>query len=413
MLSTNSSLIKWQKMIDYKKLRPYAIFLFATFFSGIGSGFIQVVVYNQIANLNLPPFYFGLAFACAVFPALVGSYVGRIIAEKETYNKYLFFSQLFAMLMIFIIKSLAEKDFKFILLGELVTSFSASVAFPILQKLIKFTFNPESLPIAAKIDTYAYGANIIFGLGLGSVLSAIIGFNDMLLLAEVLYAISAMLFYFAYPENMEWSQNLRTTERFFWGTFTPQQKLAFVLMPTLIIVGTPATSLLPSIYNNFSNGEVNHFIVSPVLTLILFRSIGQFIGPLIIHNDRFESLASSKQTIYFCLLFFIATYCVIFNTDNFYFALLLIIIAHIASNVVFTLATYSMLASFSVDEIARISTVQYQINQIAITLTAIISGVIANAVGGQLTIILFAFLGLGLFSIIKAREPTISIASKS
>ena len=400
-------------MIDYKKFRPYAMFLFATLVSGIGSGFIQVVVYNQIANLNLPPFYFGLAFACAVFPALAGSYAGRIIAEKEKYNKCLFFSQLFAVLMIFLIKSLAEKDFKFILLGELVTSFSASVAFPVLQKLIKFTFNPERLPMAAKIDTYAYGANIIFGLGLGSVLSAIICLNDMLLLAEVLYAISAMLFYSANPESMKWNENLRTTQCFFWGTFTPQQKLAFILMPTLIIVGTPATSLLPSIYNNFSNSEVNNFIISPVLTLILFRSIGQFIGPLIIHNDRFASLASSKRTIYYCLLFFIVTYSIIFHTGNFYFALLLIIIAHIASNVVFTLATYSMLASFSVDEIAQISTVQYQINQIVITLTAIVSGAIANVLGGQLTIILFAFLGLGLFSIIKVREPTTSITSKS
>jgi uncharacterized membrane protein AbrB (regulator of aidB expression) len=63
-----------------------------------------------------------------------------------------------------------------------------------------------------------------------------------------------------------------------------------------------------------------------------------------------------------------------------------------------------MLASFSTEEIAQISASQYQINQIAITLTAILSGVIANFLGSQLTIMLFALIGLGLFSIIGQSE---------
>ena len=66
--------------------------------------------------------------------------------------------------MIFLIKYVAENNLKFILLCELVTCFSASVAYPVLEKLIKLTFNPEKLPLAAKIDTYAYGTNIILAL---------------------------------------------------------------------------------------------------------------------------------------------------------------------------------------------------------------------------------------------------------
>lgn len=391
-------------MSHYKKFRSYAIFLFATLIAAIGGGFIQVVVYNQIANLNLPPFYFGLAFSCAVFPALLGSQVGKIISEKENYNKYLFFSQLFAVFMILLIKFIVENNLKFILLGEFVTSFAGSIAYPILQKLIKLTFDPERLPIAAKVDAYAYGANIILGLGLGAVLSAFIGFDTMWLIAAALYVVSAIAFYFSHSKNMTWEKNMQSTSVFWKRTFTSRQKLAFILMPTLIIVGTPPTSLLPSIYNNFPNDVVSNFIISPVMTLILFRSIGQFIGPLIVNNDRFEAFASNKQMINFCLIFFIAIYSIIFDTGNYYLALLLIVVAHIASNVVFTLATYSMLASFSTEEIAQISASQYQINQIAITLTAILSGVIANFLGGQLTIILFALIGLGLFSIIGKSE---------
>ena len=389
-------------MSNYKEFKPYLMFLLATLVSAIGSGFIQVVVYSQIANRNLPPFYFGLAFACAVFPALLGSQVGKIIADKRHYNKYLFFSQLIAALMIFFLQYIVQNNIKFILLGEMVTSFSASIAFPILQKLIKFTFNPEKLPVAAKIDTYAYGANIIFGLGLGSFLSALISSHNILTLSILLYIVSSILFYASSGEYISWDKRkLEINNNFFWVSFTPQQKLAFILMPTLIIVGTPATSLLPSIYGNFSNGELNNFFISPVLTLILFRSIGQFLGPLMVSNDKFESLALNKQAIYFFLLFFIAIYSIIFHAGNLYFVLLLIIIAHIASNIVFTLATYLMLASFSSDEIAQISAIQYQINQIVITLTAILSGLIANVLGGQLTIIMFATLGLSLFSIIK------------
>lgn len=391
-------------MSHYKKFRSYAIFLFATLIAAIGGGFIQVVVYNQIANLNLPPIYFGLAFSCAVFPALLGSHVGKIISEKENYNKCLFFSQLFAVLMIVFIKFIVENNLKFILLGELVTSFVGSIAYPILQKLIKLTFDLEKLPVAAKVDAYVYGANIILGLGLGAILSAFIGFDTMLLVSATLYGLSAILFYFSSSKNMKWEKKLQSPDYFWSRVFTSRQKLAFILMPTLIIMGTPPTSLLPSIYNNFSNEQVSNFMISPVMALILFRSIGQFIGPLIVNNDKFEAFASNKQIINFCLLFFIAVYSIIFHTENYYLALFLVVIAHIASNVVFTLATYSMLVSFSTEEIAQISATQYQINQIAITLIAILSGVIANFIGGQLTIMLFALIGLGLFSIIGQSE---------
>jgi predicted MFS family arabinose efflux permease len=391
-------------MSHYKKFRSYAIFLFATLIAAIGGGFIQVVVYNQIANLNLPPFYFGLAFSCAVFPALLGSQIGKIISEKENYNKYLFFSQLFAVFMILLIKFIVENNLKFILLGEFVTSFAGSIAYPILQKLIKLTFEPEKLPIAAKVDAYAYGANIILGLGFGAVLSAFIGFEAMWFIAAILYVISAILFYFSRSKNMTLEKNLQLTQVFWKRAFTSRQKLAFILMPTLIIIGTPPTSLLPSIYNHFPTNEVSNFIISPVMTLILFRSIGQFIGPMLINNDRFEAFASNKQIISLCLLFFIATYSLIFHTDSYYLALFLIVVAHVASNVVFTLATYSMLASFSTEEIAQVSATQYQINQIVITLTAILGGVMANFLGGQLTIILFALIGLGFFAIIGQNE---------
>lgn len=392
---------------SFKGYQAYLVFVFACLISGIGSGFIQLVVYDKIAAHNLPPLYFGLAFALSVFPALLGSYIGRFIAVKQKFNIYITYSQLLAMIVILLIDIVSLKhNTKYILFCEAITSFSASVAFPVLQKLIKLTFKPEKLSLAAKFDTYLYGANIILGLGLGSLLLSWIDVKSVLMISLVLYVISAVLFFFSAPKYLGWDTGQAYVERFSWKALNHKQKLSFILMPTLIIVGTPATSLLPSIYTHFyGNGMSTYLIASPVLLLLVFRSIGQFIGPLIIKGEKFDALSQNNKIIYFALFFFIVTYIFIFSTTNFYCALMLVVLAHIASNIIFSLAIYLTLASFNAEEIARISSFQYQINQVVITLTAILSGVIANYLGGTLTIIIFAFVGLSIFSIIKPKAP--------
>lgn len=391
----------------FKGYQTYLVFVFASLISGIGSGFIQIVVYNQIAAHNLPPIYFGLAFALSVFPALLGSHIGRLIAEKEKFNIYIAYSQLLAIIVILLIDIVSLKsNIKYILFCEAITSFSASVAFPVLQKLIKLTFKPEKLSLAAKFDTYLYGANIILGLGLGSLLSSLVDLKGLLIISLVLYVISTVFFFFSAPKYLSWEAGQAHADRFSWKALNHQQKLSFILMPTLIIVGTPATSLLPSIYSNFYGNDIsNYFMISPVLLLLVFRSIGQFIGPLIIKGEKFDALSQNSKIIYFSLFFFLGTYIFIFSTNNFYCALMLVVLAHIASNVIFSLAIYLTLASFNTEEIAKISSFQYQINQLVITLTAILSGISANYLGGRLTIIIFAFVGLSIFSIIKPKSP--------
>lgn len=90
--------------------------------------------------------------------------------------------------------------------------------------------------------------------------------------------------------------------------------------------------------------------------------------------------------------------------SHFYYALILVVIAHIASNVIFSLAIYLTLASFKKEDIAKISSFQYQINQLVITFTAVLSGISATYIGGRLTIIIFALVGLSLFTLIKPKS---------
>lgn len=381
---------------------PYIMFVLASLISGIGGGFIQVVVYNKISAQGSSPLYFSLAFSLTIFPALLGSHLGKKIAEKEKYNLYLVFSQILAIGVIFLVGYITlEDNTKYILLCEAVTSFSASIAFPSLQKLIKLTFKSNKLPLAAKIDTYAYGANIILGLGLGSFLSAFISLESILALALCFFTISAVIFYFSTPKNVGWKTGTSFQNNLCWGTLSQRQKISFILMPTLIIVGAPATSLLPSLYSNFSGSEFNHYLISPVLLLLVFRSIGQFLGPLVIKSDNFDNLSQDARVIYFSLLFFLVTYIFIFSINNFFIVLMLIVIAHISSNVVYSLAIYLTLASFTSDEIAKISSFQYQINQLVITFVSIFSGILANFIGGKLTIIIFACTGIGFFALIN------------
>ncbi|MBS1203195.1 MAG: transporter [Proteobacteria bacterium] len=89
------------------------------------------------------------------------------------------------------------------------------------------------------------------------------------------------------------------------------------------------------------------------LPLIFARGLGQLCGPRLLKVNRLEQYAASNRYLLYCLLAFLAAYCLlpglsIWTTA----ALVMIFLAHLASNVVFALGTFSLLHAFPEESVS-------------------------------------------------------------
>ena len=385
--------------------KTFILLSFATLLTGVNGGFVEIFVFKKIAEFSLSSFYFTLVYSLFVIASLLGITVGEKLLNSPSMKSILIGLHLLAILTIVIIFNQTETHhIKLILMSEAITAFVSSLSFPMLQKVIKQSFSSEKLPVASKIDAYIFGANIFIGLGIGSILVSFMSLGQYLSLIITLYLLVVLLlFIINYKDiinkSVNYTDRIQLLEIFNSGN--KEQKLTFILILTICIICVPATSLLPSTYSNIEHFSLFKSIrLDPVLILIFSRSIGQFLGPLLIPNSFFKVVARHSFMIYLTLGLFIICYLIIFNSHN-YMIIPLVILAHIFSNMASALSYYLTLDVFDTSEIAFYSSYQTKLSQIIVLIASLLSGVISSYIGLSKTILFFGILGFVFYSSIK------------
>ena len=140
-----------------------------------------------------------------------------------------------------------------------------------------------------------------------------------------------------------------------WQSLKPVQQRVLLLTPLLSLICAPSMSLLPA------HGQIFGFQIqwmglslTPVLLLLVFRSLGQILGPTVIQQRDFERLLERRWLLTGCLSLYLALYCIIFSTRSLILSLVCVLVAHIASNIVFVLSTYGLQRYFSATEISKV-----------------------------------------------------------
>ena len=179
------------------------------------------------------------------------------------------------------------------------------------------------------------------------------------------------------------------------------ERQAFLILPFLALICAPATAILPGFISDaFGEDSLPGLpLINPVLLSVVGRTFGQIIGGIsstFIHLDR---LAKSKVSLVILLLIFHCLYFTAFHSENLALALVLIVIAHIASNIIFVLGTYYLTKSFSVEKIGPISAYQNSFYTLAIFISAALGGIMASQFG-YAYINLLGFLSLLAFLLI-------------
>ena len=135
-----------------------------------------------------------------------------------------------------------------------------------------------------------------------------------------------------------------------WQALGAQQKRSLLLLPALAAVGSPAMALLPALAQQIEPNDA----AGLALPLLFARSMGQLCGPLLLKRESLPRYAGQNRLLLTCLGLFLLAYGTIPLLSGMQ-ALGAVFVAHLASNVVFAVGTFSLLSSFQADLISSAS----------------------------------------------------------
>jgi hypothetical protein len=131
-------------------------------------------------------------------------------------------------------------------------------------------------------------------------------------------------------------------------------------------------------------------VINPVLMLLFARCIGQLIGPLVVSQKMVDYLFGSSLGKAGLGLMFFMMYLLAFYSSHFLLTFIAVVLAHIASNILYAVAYSTMLSRFSEQEIGPVSVLIYQITTLLLAVLALPAGFFANEYGLLNTLLLFS-----------------------
>ncbi|HCR57213.1 MAG TPA: hypothetical protein DIW62_05745, partial [Raoultella sp.] len=166
----------------------------------------------------------------------------------------------------------------------------------------------------------------------------------------------------------------------------------------------PAMALLPGLAPGaLSSGSPEQ---TTALALLFTRSLGQLVGPLLLNPARFEKNSSSNGLQIGCLAIFLLCYGLIPFAPWPAVALALVFVAHIFSNVVFSLAVYALLRNFERQQVPAAIARSYRRQMAVSAIVSLGAGYCAEAIGAAGSLYLFSgtgfILSVALLAIGKA-----------
>jgi MFS transporter, DHA3 family, macrolide efflux protein len=382
-------------MTDFLKNNLYFVFfLLASLIMQVGIGLTQIAVYGELVRLNANPIYFTIAFSLAVFPGLFSSRLGNYFTFKFNVMFLILGAQALGFISLIIpFLGASYHQIIFLISAEFISSFIAGLCYPAFQIYIKRVFfNDEILPLAAKLDVYVFSVNTIIGTGIGAIMYNLFSTPKYLAMNMLCYILSFIIFTLAFCLKKDHVQKISKIELnkkykssiyydylFYFKNMGQEKRYAFFMMIYIAIIATPSISLLPIIGNKFgSNVTVFGLVLTPAILFILSKAIGQMCGPLFIKNNMFNKIYNSKFLFFSFMLLFLLLYTFLYFSNYLFLSLVIIIFAHIFSNIIFALGMYAFQKSFSSDEIGLASSKQYQILTLSMAFISVITGFLVN-----------------------------------
>ncbi|HDR2784379.1 TPA: MFS transporter [Enterobacter sichuanensis] len=386
----------------YRWLRLLAC---AFIFSSLGNGLTQVVVFGLLLAWSAPPALLTLAFLFATVPGFIGSAIGEKLCSRYSPISLLILTEGLGLLaLLFPLFGTGYHSIAALLAVQSTEALLSGMSWPALTLLFKRGLSEAELPAAICLENVIFASQVLLGTGLGVVLFQKTSVFTLLAIDAASFLGSLLLLWLAgrrfsarllpLPGEEETPVPLR------WRTLTVRQKRSLLILPALAAVGSPAMALLPALAQQIHPQNA----AGLALPLLFARSLGQLCGPLLLKKESLARFATRTPRIIVCLGLFLAAYGMLpWLSGRMAYALGMIFIAHLASNVLFAAGTFGILSSFHFTQTASASGKAWRWQTLSASLFTGIAAMVAVGVGSVQALYMVSSAALLLVALIMRR----------
>lgn len=375
---------------------------FAYILSSLGNGLTQVIIFGQLLHWQASPATLTMVYMLSMLPSFMGSIWGETLCKKNSPLRILIFTELSGLLvLVFPLYGLLHHSVPALLIVQCVEALLSGISYPALTLLFKRGLRHDELPAATAMETIIFASQVLLGTGLGVLLFDL--FDPLYLLAidalsftasVALLMMSGSAFREAESQPTEVSTGRLAP---LWRVISPIQKRSIMLLPALAAVGSPAMALLPALAQEIRPEDS----AGLALPLLFARSLGQLCGPLMLDASKLQRYSANNGLLLVCLIVFIGSYFLLPLSAGYSFAgLVLIFSAHMASNIVFALGTFSILRNFPQTEVAQASALSWRVQVLTAAVSTGITSLMAQSCGAFTALYSISLLSLAAVGVL-------------
>ncbi|WBM69456.1 hypothetical protein OH773_14880 [Buttiauxella sp. WJP83] len=356
--------------------RWFALLGAALLLSSVGNGLTYVIVFGKLLALEAKPSVLTLAYILALAPGFPGSYLAEKLLTKMAPIPVMIVCEIIGLMGLGLpVWSLFSDSQILLLSSQAVAAFAGGMMVPVLSQTLKNGLKSAELPAASGLETFIFAANVILGIGIGTLLYGHIATSAILALDAMSFILGIVLLFAAHrayrpvctPGHVEVLPNLN------WRELTQMQRRSLLFLPAIAFVGAPAMALLPALAPNFGGTSSESGLM-----LLLARSVGQLIGPLLLSEAQLQRHTGKLNVLIISLALFICCYALVSITDKQWVAMLLIVMAHIFTNIVYVLATLNIMQTFPASITGRAMAKAWRFQLVITLILPVIAGFAAD-----------------------------------
>jgi MFS family permease len=359
----------------------------AIFVSGVGTSLTAVAVYQELSRRNVGPAGFAIAYAAGLLPGLLTSMLPASHARKWHLGKVMIVAEIVGLLsLVFPFLGVEKAHIGWLLVSEAMASAVGGFLVPLFKSLERASFAEEEFPQLASLDTFLFTANFVLAQGIGALIASQLPLRAFLALDALTYVVALLLIVPVAARAP--ALGIDDDSRRIRVHLQVHQKRALFILPWLALVCAPPMILLPARGAEWglSFRIIGALSIAPVLLLMCARSLGQILGPVVALKLDMRRLSDAAWALPSALLAYLILYLGAYRSSSLVVVAALVVLAHTASNVVYTVGTFQMLKAFNPEETVWASGWIYRLMTLITGVSGLLMGAVADRFGSGLVL---------------------------
>ncbi|MDQ3335783.1 MAG: MFS transporter [Myxococcota bacterium] len=361
--------------------REFRRLFLASVVSLAGDWFSFVAVADLVTRLTGRPGAAAFVYAATVLPVFLASPFSGAIADRYDRRRILIAADLIRVPIVLLLCLAALWGSVALAIGAVIAlGVGASFHDPVASAATPNLVAPEDLATAQSLMGTVWGSMLLVGAGIGGVVAEVFGMQVAFIIDALSFAVSAIILA-GITKPMQEARGARVSGAGFREVIAYVRSDRLVSRLILAKVGVSSANgtvgLLPAFGANLGGANI--------ATGLLFaaRGLGALLGPMLVR--AFTGDAPKSRTIVWVVggstLLYCGVYALVPLTSVFVIAMVLVTIAHLGGGAQWTVSTYGLQVATPDHLRGRVMSLDYGLATLAIGVSSIIAGLLADAYG--------------------------------